>query len=286
MRIPSVSYPRAVQHRGQDTWRRATEWPLTIAAVVFLVAYGAQVVLEPRGGVSRAIDVLLWIIWAFFALDFAVRLATADRRGRWFLRHIPDFLAVVLPVLRPLRLLRLITLIGVLQRHAGARLRGSVALYAVSASVLLVVVSALAELDAERHAAGASIRTFGEALWWAAVTITTVGYGDYTPVTAEGRLIAVGVMIAGIAVLGTVTATLASWLVQRVTDADQGASGATRSDVRALSEQIARLTARLDEHGLLEPTDREAGRAGGVGPAQPGAARPSDEPDRPRDLPG
>ena len=77
-------------------------------------------------------------------------------------------------------------------------------------------VAALAVLDFERNAREASITTFGDALWWAFVTITTVGYGDYSPVTVEGRLVAVGLMLGGIALIGLVTASLASWIVERV----------------------------------------------------------------------
>jgi voltage-gated potassium channel len=76
--------------------------------------------------------------------------------------------------------------------------------------------ASLAVLNAERHHAGANIANFGDALWWSALTATTVGYGDRFPVTADGRFMAAGLTIGAIALLGTVTASLASWLIKRV----------------------------------------------------------------------
>ena len=117
--------------------------------------------------------------------------------------------------------------------------------YAVGASVLLVYVAALAMLDAERGHPG-SIQTFGEGLWWAFVSITTVGYGDYFPVTPTGRVVAVGIMIGGIALIGVVTATLASWIVEKVSEANEAEQVATKAhidellaEVRAIREDVA-----------------------------------------------
>lgn len=116
--------------------------------------------------------------------------------------------------------------------------------YAIGSTVVLVYVAALAVLEAERHGDG-SIDTFGKALWWAAVTITTVGYGDVTPVTLTGRTIAVAMMIGGIALLGTITATIASWLVEQVAEKDEASQAATREQVAQLSERIEHLTQLL-----------------------------------------
>src|SRR5262245_49073684 len=81
-------------------------------------------------------------------------------------------------------------------------------------------IAALAILDAERTNPDASIRSYGDALWWAISTITTVGYGDLYPTTLEGRLVAAALMIAGIALLGVITASIASWFVQRVREVE------------------------------------------------------------------
>jgi voltage-gated potassium channel len=225
----------------QEKWRHLTDWPLTAAAVLFLVAYTWQVLADLKPPDDLITEDAMWIIWAFFAIDFVVSLILAPRKVHWFFTHFHEFLIVALPALRPLRLLRLITLLSILQRAAGRALRGRVLIYAAGASTILVFVSALAMLDVERHAPGSNITSFGDSLWWSAVTITTVGYGDVAPVTFEGRFIAVGVMIAGIALLGTVTATLASFFIDRVADTAKVESDETQIELRALTDEIAAL---------------------------------------------
>ncbi len=100
-------------------------------------------------------------------------------------------------------------------------------------------------LDAERADPEANIVSFEDALWWALTTITTVGYGDRYPTTDVGRTVAVGLMIAGIAVLGTVTATIASWLIERVTHAEEAEQAATRAQVKDPTEAVESLRAEL-----------------------------------------
>jgi voltage-gated potassium channel len=78
-------------------------------------------------------------------------------------------------------------------------------------------------------------------------TVTTVGYGDRYPVTTEGRFIAGGLMLAGVALLGIVTASLASWLIDRVREVEEEAQAATRADVAALTAEVRALRAELAE---------------------------------------
>ncbi len=234
----------------QQAWQRIMEWPLTAAAFVFLVAYSWEVIDDLEGPKAALAEAVIWLTWAVFLVDYVVHLVVAEQRWRWFYTHLFDLAVVVLPMLRPLRLLRLVTILSVLQRTVGAAFRGRVIIYAVGAALLLVYVAALAELDAERGVG--SIHTLGQALWWAFVTMTTVGYGDLVPVTPTGQLVAVGVMIGGIALIGVVTATLASWIVEKV-GAEQEAEEAvtrahveaeeavTRAHVEALTEEIRRL---------------------------------------------
>jgi voltage-gated potassium channel len=225
----------------QAQWVRATQWPLAGAALAFLAAYAVEVLAEPTGGARVACELVVNVTWVMFVVDYVVMLVLAEQRVRWFLRHLLDLAAVALPFLRPLRLLRLVQLFRVLQHTTGAAVRGRVTLYVVVTTALLVFVSALAVFDVERHASGATIVSFGDALWWAMVTITTVGYGDLTPVTEAGRLIAVGVMLGGIALLGVVTATLASWIIEQVGRRDEAAQSATRQEIRELTAEVRAL---------------------------------------------
>ncbi|OZC44634.1 ion transporter [Rhodococcus sp. WWJCD1] len=226
-------------------WERATEWPLAVSALTFLAIYTWTVLSQPTGTEAHVAEYAILGIWALFGIDYLVRLALAEKRTRWFLLHLHELAIVALPVLRPLRLLRLLTLVSLLQRSIGGALRGRVVTYAVAGTLMLVFVASLAMFDAERAAPAGSIKTFPDALWWATTTITTVGYGDFSPSTATGRFIAVGLMVAGIALLGLVTATLASWLVQKVAEQDDANQAATQQQVADLTSQIAALRIEL-----------------------------------------
>ncbi|MGY1914160.1 potassium channel family protein [Blastococcus sp. SYSU DS0973] len=230
----------------RERWERGTEWPLTTAAVLFLAAY-AWPILEPDLATPWRwlCNVLTWVTWVAFAVDFVVRLTLAQRRWQFVRTHLLDLAVVVLPLFRPLRLLRLVTLLSVLNRHAGRSLRGRVVIYVSGATALVMLVSSLAILDAERGAEDANIETYGGALWWSFATVTTVGYGDQYPVTTTGRVIAAGLMLAGIALLGIITATFASWLVQRVEEIEDESAAATRQDVQALVAEIVALRAEV-----------------------------------------
>jgi len=201
------------------------------AAVLFLATYSAHVIGNLPEASSGAIEAVIWVTWAAFGVDYGMNLLLAPRSGRWFLRNLHELLIVVLPVLRPLRLLRLITLLQLMHRAAGSALRGRLVAYVVSAAALLTYAGALAVLDVEQNTRGANITTFGDPLWWAVATITTVDYGDFYPVTQLGRIIAAGLMIGGIAVLGIVTAAVASWLVDQVAAETAAELGAVEAPV-------------------------------------------------------
>jgi len=220
-------------------WQRATDWPLMLAAVVFLAAYAVPILAPDLP--SWLLDLcrwLSWITWGIFVVDIVVRLALAEERLRYLGRRWYDLLVIVLPLLRPLRLLRLIPLLSVLNRRAQTGLRGRVAIYVAGGASLLAFVAALAVLDVEQTSPDANISDFGDAIWWAVTTMTTVGYGDHYPVTSVGRVVAFGLMLGGIALLGTVTATMASWLVESVQ--------AEKEQAEDLQAMVQRLEAKID----------------------------------------
>lgn len=190
---------------------------LLLLAGAFLVAY-AWPVLDTRmdPDLRTFLTAASWTVWLAFAGDFLVRVVLADRRWEYARRHWYDVVLIVLPMLRPLRLLRLMAFARILNRSAASSLVGRVSTYAVGVALVAMALAAIAVLDVEQDAKGANITTFGDALWWSATTVTTVGYGDRFPVTTQGRAIAVGLMVVGIAMVGAVTASVAAWMVAQV----------------------------------------------------------------------
>ncbi len=234
------------------------EWPLMATAVVFLLAFAAPIAFpdEPEW-ITRLCEHVVTAAWVVFALDYFVRLVMATNKWLFVRTNLLDLAVVVLPFLRPLRLVRLLALLSVLNRAGTRSLRGRVVAYTAAAAVLLIIIGALAMTDAERNAPDATITNLGDGFWWATTTITTVGYGDTYPVTVTGRFIATGLMVGGIAVLGVVTATIASWLVQRVSQVTETEEAATRAQVDELRAEIVELRVALAAGGT-RPDDNPA----------------------------
>lgn len=184
-----------------------------------------------------------------------MRVVLAPDRLRYLLRHWLDVIVVALPLLRPLRLLRLVPLLRVLNRRATTGLRGRLAIYVAGGAALLAFCGALTVLDAERTNPDANITGFGDAIWWAATTMTTVGYGDRYPTTGVGRLAAVALMVAGIAVLGVVTATLASWLVEQVKTSEQEQTEELRAEIAGLRAQLNLMRESDGRESQPRPSD-------------------------------
>jgi voltage-gated potassium channel len=128
-----------------------------------------------------------------------------------------------------------------------------------SVTTVIVGLSSLAMWLIERHADGSNIRSFGDSLWWAMETITTVGYGDHHPTTVPGRWVAGSLMVIGLALVGVITATVVTWFFSeldvlrdvRKIEAEEERTEATLADILA---QVTALHDRLDR---LESTRRE-----------------------------
>lgn len=250
--VTNVDEPRLAE------WERRLDWPLTALAAVFLVAYAWSVLDTSLTETQRAwLDAMIWSTWAVFAVDYVVRFALARRRWRFVYRHLLDLVVIVLPMFRQLRVLRIIAVLSVLNRQVRGDFRGRVGIYVAGATMLISFAASLAVLDAERQSPDATITTFPDALWWTITTISTVGYGDRYPVTPEGRLVAASLMVAGIALLGVVTGTIASWFVEKMREAEQAADRARQEAVEAERETQAELTEVLDElRALREQVER------------------------------
>ncbi|MER5256368.1 MULTISPECIES: potassium channel family protein [unclassified Streptomyces] len=199
----------------QTHWESRTEAPLAVASLLYLTAYAVWVLASGLPEAWRTVClVVLLTAWAAFAVDYAVRWRLSGQGARFVRGHWQDTLVLVLPLLRPLRIVHIYE--AVQRRHGKPRLalHARVVTYAGLSALLLGFAGALAVYQQEHAARGATIRSFGDAAWWASATLATVGYGDETPVTPVGRLIAVGMMLCGLALLGAVTGAFSSWLLQ------------------------------------------------------------------------
>ncbi len=200
-------------------WSQIMYWPLTLAALLFLVAYTVHVIGELTGPAAVVTITIITATYVVFLIDYLVSLSLAHPRGVWFRHHLLALGLVIVPALRPVRLLDTFTRLATFHRSAGSNLRARLLIYGVGSAMLLVWYIALIVLQAERHAPGASIDSFGDAVWWAFCTITTVGYGDYVPVTVPGRIAAVLLMAGGVVLVGLIVATISSSVLERVSRA-------------------------------------------------------------------
>jgi voltage-gated potassium channel len=248
------------QHK-LNRWEQRTEWPLAVVAVVFLVVYSMQVLVQPQGQEAHVLSLVSWATYGLFVLDYIARLVLASDRVRWFFRHFFDLAIVALPVLRPLRLLRLVVLVGALQKAAGNAIRGRIIIYTIFGGVLLIWVASLAVLEQERDQPGATINSLGKALWWSITTMTTIGNSD-RPVTMTGRIIAVLLWMGSIALIGVVTASLASWIVERVSDQETAKQAVTAAHIDLLRDEIRQLAEELRRNAITSHTNSDSGHLG------------------------
>ncbi|MEY9853758.1 voltage-gated potassium channel [Leifsonia sp. EB41] len=201
-------------------WESATVWPGVVASVVFLVAY-SWTVLDPRMGrlLYGTLISLLALIWVAFLVDYVVRFHLAEDKRRFVQHNVIDLLSVLIPVARPFRLIGDLFRIPSLRGGSGSHLRRRIIIIAGTFVLMFIYVISLAVYQVERYAPGSNIHSFGDSLWWACVTMATVGYGDYYPVTVTGRLLAIVLMIGGVAIVGTASATIVNYLSEQTQQA-------------------------------------------------------------------
>lgn len=237
-----------------NSYEGKTALAMVILALGYLVVYSFYVLdLNLTTSDRSALNTVMNVIWGIFIVDLTTRTILAPRHIAYLVHHPIDVLAVAVPAFRVLRVLRVLTA-GQWLISRGSRLRiGRTATAVVIAVVFITYLGALAVLNAERGAKGATIETFGDALWWALVTMSTVGYGDYTPVTANGRIIAVGIMIVGVGLLGLVGASVASAVVSRLSGKQQQGQDEVRSEIKQLLSEVAALRQELAEAGVIKP---------------------------------
>lgn len=260
---------------------KSTAYELFMALLTLLSTLNMVLLLAPVDGAGKQVVLAIDVVLApIFLADFLVRLATSSSRRGYFLQGWgwTDLLAVF-PILRVFRLLHVAAVVRALRSRGAGTIAEELFVSRAAATffvtIFLVVVvlefAGALVLNAEAGAAGANIRTPGDALWWGYVTITTVGYGDQYPVTPWGRIIGVFLLTAGVALFSVFTGFIANaFLAPRRSPRrakrriEAGSVLAEIDSIRQLlaegEDRNASLRSRLDalERALVEVATPEA----------------------------
>lgn len=235
-----------------DDYETRTAIPLLALAVVALPLLVVPAVADLTPRAETVLLVLGWLIWGCFLADYGIRLFLAPDRWHFVRTHKVDLLIVVLPFLRPLHVARSARALRILRAARASTFlgRGIVALgeiltrhklhYAAAVTGALVVAGALLVYAFETSAPGGNIDSVGDALWWAAATVTAVGFGDHFPTTAGGRAVGIGLMVVAISMFGFVAGSLVSYFF----DSREKEGEPTLQDV---VERLDRIEARLGD---------------------------------------
>ncbi|PPF71867.1 potassium channel family protein [Pseudoclavibacter sp. Z016] len=197
--------------RALARWEHSTSLPMFVVAVVFFAASSLLLIdVQLSADAQSQLTSVVSVSWALFIVEFLIRLVISPVkltfvRSRWF-----DLLSLFVVVLRPFLIVTYLWRLPFFRR-GGPRAKRTRNVLAVSiASLLYVYTASLGVYLVEHKTPGASIVSMGDALWWGFTTITTVGYGDFTPVTLAGRALAVSLMVSGVLIVGFVSATIMS----------------------------------------------------------------------------
>jgi voltage-gated potassium channel len=237
--------PSGGRHDLVDRVERVTRYPMALLGVAWLVIAIVVVTDGVNGSASIVLVGTLFALWAILLAEYLVRLViTPDRRG-YLKRRWVEPATVALPVLQHWHLIGIERMCLLLQE---AELRVETVLRHHSLFRVLIAAAATLFLGAwlvllfEEKAKGSNIHTYPDALWWAVVTVTTVGYGDRFPVSEGGRVVAVILMLLGIGLIGVLTATVASVFVKEHTDANRDEYRKGHDD---LGQQLSVISNRL-----------------------------------------
>ncbi len=212
---------------------RITELPLLIFSFVMIPLLIGPLIWDLSPKEETTFLILDYFIWALFAFDLIIKLAISPYRLRYLRSHWLEVLVVVIPFFRPLRIVR----IFIFGSRAWVGVRRLVNVdFLLVYGIGLVVIAATIVASVEGGTT-ASINSFADALWWAFVTITTVGYGDMVPITLAGKAVAVVLMLGGIAFFSGITANLASFLVKGKVSENK--------DIARLIEEVEKLRHEL-----------------------------------------
>lgn len=192
---------------------------LMVFGFIYLAIYSFEVLAKPDQALMQVVKFVSEGIFVLFALDLFLRLFLSRKQllslsgwGLFLKTNWLSFLALAAPMLRSLALLRFLVVLRGIAPFIQSRVSRLV-FYIGVAFPLVIYTASIAVLEAEQGSQDATITSFSDALWWSLVTVTTVGFGDEYPVTAQGRLVGSVLIFVGIGLFSTFTALIASWVL-------------------------------------------------------------------------
>jgi voltage-gated potassium channel len=261
--------PVGGRHDLVDRIEQVTKYPLALLGIAWLVIAIIVLTTDVNGTASIALVGALFAVWALVLVEYLVRLVvTPDRRG-YVKRRWVEPATIVVPALQGWHIVgmeRMSLLVheGVLRVQFILRHHGLFRVLIAATGTLFL--GAWLVLLCEERAASTNIHNYHDALWWAIVTVTTVGYGDRFPVSAGGRAVAVVLMLVGIGLIGVLTATVASVFMQEHTEANRQE---IKRNHRDLGQQLSVITDRLaDIERRLGATSAEMAAVDAVADAE------------------
>jgi len=274
---PTPDEKEALEKERFELSERLERWleaPMLVLAFVWL----ALLIVELVWGENSAFEIIGASIYVVFILDFALELTLAPRKGDYLKRNWLTAVSLLVPALRIFRIFRVFRVLRLARAGRGLRLlrvvsslnRGMHALGAslsrrgfgyVLALTLLVILAGVVGMYAFENEVSEGFRSYGEALWWTAMIMTTMG-SQYWPQTVEGRVLCVFLALYAFAVLGYVTATLATYFIGRDAENDTAEVAGSaqlitlREEIRALRDEMRALAERrsdsVPQHPLKE----------------------------------
>ncbi len=254
-----------------DRIERVVKYPMVLLGTAWLVVAVLVLSRDLNGSASTLLVGTLFVLWAILLVEYVVRLVvTPDRRG-YLKRRWVEPATVVLPPLQGWHLvgiekMSLIVHEGELRVETILKHHGLFRVLIAAAGTLFL--GAWLVLLFEKNAKGSNIHSYLDALWWAIVTVTTVGYGDRFPVSPGGRAVAVVLMLVGIGLIGVLTATVASVFIKEHSDENKDELRKGHAD---LGQQLAVISDRLAdiERRLGVGSDRDSSHRRGTGRRAP-----------------
>jgi len=271
--------PSGGRHDLVDRIERITKFPMTVLGVAWLVLAIVVLSADLNGSASEVLVGGLFVLWVVMLAEYLVRLVVTPDTPGYLRRRWVEPATVLLPALQGWHVVGIEKMSLLL--HEGELRVESILKHHSLFRVLIAVVAVLflgawLVLLFEEKAKGSNIHAYPDALWWAIVTVTTVGYGDRYPVTEGGRVVAVILMLVGIGLIGVLTATVASVFIKEHTDDNKEEFKKGHAD---LGQQLSVISDRLaDVERRLGATPAEVAAVDAVADAEAAANGPV-EPD-------